>query len=80
MAFCDLKMSQRHDLSKSMAWRIIGRLESGQHNIMSQTLLKLTEMSLQGCGIDSKKQGMLHVDQGKVGHTPLQQLMTGTYC
>ena len=26
----DLKMSQQRDLPESMAWRIIGRLESGQ--------------------------------------------------
>ncbi len=36
-------------------------------------------MLLQGCGVDSEKQEMLHVDQGKVGHAPLQQLMIGIY-
>jgi hypothetical protein len=42
-------------------------------------LLESPEVLLQGCGIDSKKQEMLDVDQGKVGHAPLQQLMTGIY-
>ncbi|GFV13334.1 hypothetical protein TNCV_4182041 [Trichonephila clavipes] len=49
-------MSQQSDLPESMAWRVIGRLESGK-NVVSRTLLESPEVLLQGCGIDSKKQG-----------------------
>ncbi|GFX74125.1 hypothetical protein TNCV_490891 [Trichonephila clavipes] len=59
-----------------MAWRVIGRLESGQTHVVSRALLESPEVLLQGCGIDSKKQEMLDVDQGQVGHAPLHQLMT----
>ena len=51
----------------------------GKHNVASRMLMESPEVLLQGCGIDSKKQEMLDVDQGKVGHAPLQQLMTGMY-
>ncbi|GFV56202.1 transposable element Tcb2 transposase [Trichonephila clavipes] len=74
-----LRMSQQRNLPESMAWRVIGRLESGKHNIVSRTLLESPEVLLQVCGIDSKKQEMLDVDQRQVGHAPLHQLMTGIY-
>ncbi|GFW63963.1 transposable element Tcb2 transposase [Trichonephila clavipes] len=48
----------------------------GKHNVVSRTLLESPEVLLQGCGIDSKKQEMLDVDQGQVGHVPPHQLMT----
>ncbi|GFW97080.1 hypothetical protein TNCV_2697021 [Trichonephila clavipes] len=51
----------------------------GKHNIVSRTLLESPKVLLQGCGIDSKKQEMLDVDQGHVGHAPLHQLMAGIY-
>ncbi|GFV71498.1 hypothetical protein TNCV_4562501 [Trichonephila clavipes] len=51
-----------------MAWCVIGRLESGQ---TQRSVAELLENLLQGCGIDSKKQEMLDVDQGQVGHVPL---------
>ncbi|GFW88006.1 hypothetical protein TNCV_216781 [Trichonephila clavipes] len=35
-----------------------------KHNVVSRTLLESPEVLLQGCGIDSKKQEMLDVDQG----------------
>ncbi|GFV89159.1 transposable element Tcb2 transposase [Trichonephila clavipes] len=35
----------------------------GKHNVVSRTLLESPEVLLQGCGIDSKKQEMLDVDQ-----------------
>ncbi|GFT75003.1 HTH_Tnp_Tc3_2 domain-containing protein [Trichonephila clavipes] len=58
-------MSQQRDLQESpMAWRVIGRLESGKHNVVSRTLSESPEVLLQGCGIDSEKQEMLDVDQG----------------
>ncbi|GFX18766.1 hypothetical protein TNCV_3019241 [Trichonephila clavipes] len=75
-----LRMSQQRDLPESMAWRVIGRLESGQtQRLVSRTLLKSPEVLSQGCGLDSKKQEMLDVDQGQVGHAPLHKLMTGIY-
>ncbi|GFW59967.1 hypothetical protein TNCV_4864221 [Trichonephila clavipes] len=55
-----LRMSQQRDLPESMAWRVIGRLESGQ----TQRSVASPEVLLRGCGIDSKKQEMLNVDQG----------------
>ncbi|GFW00698.1 hypothetical protein TNCV_2304711 [Trichonephila clavipes] len=72
-------MSQQRDLPESMVWRVVGRLESGKHNVVSRTLLKSPEVLLQSCGIDSKKQEVLDVDQEQVGHAPLHQLMTGIY-
>ncbi|GFT45848.1 transposable element Tcb2 transposase [Trichonephila clavipes] len=59
-------MSQQRDLPESMAWRVIGRLESGQTNVVSRMLLESPEVLLQGSGIDSKKQEMLDVDQGQL--------------
>ncbi|GFU55167.1 transposable element Tcb2 transposase [Trichonephila clavipes] len=56
-------MSQQRDLPESMVWRVVGRLESGKHNVVSRTLLKSPEVLLQSCGIDSKKQEVLDVDQ-----------------
>ncbi|GFY16011.1 transposable element Tcb2 transposase [Trichonephila clavipes] len=50
-------MSQQRDFTESMAWRVIGRLESGKHNVVSRTLLESPEVLLQGCGIDSQETG-----------------------
>ncbi|GFV73464.1 hypothetical protein TNCV_711811 [Trichonephila clavipes] len=50
-------MSEQRDLPESMAWRVIGRLESGQTQ-RSVATVESPEVLLQGCGIDSKKQEM----------------------
>ncbi|GFV15828.1 transposable element Tcb1 transposase [Trichonephila clavipes] len=68
-------MSQQHDLPESMAWRVIGRLESGQTQRSSRTLLESPEVLLQGCGIDSKKQrGGISIG----GRTDLHIIRNGT--
>ncbi|GFU11273.1 hypothetical protein TNCV_3084021 [Trichonephila clavipes] len=51
-------MSQQRDLPESMAWRVIGRLESGQTQ-RCRELLESPEVLLQVCGLDSKKRGVL---------------------
>ncbi|GFX55723.1 transposable element Tcb2 transposase [Trichonephila clavipes] len=53
-------MSQQCDLPEfphGMDWN------PGKHNVVSRTLLESPEVLLQGCGIASKKQEMLDVDQ-----------------
>ncbi|GFU22048.1 hypothetical protein TNCV_405911 [Trichonephila clavipes] len=57
-------MSQQRDLPESMAWRVIGRLESGQTQRFADAV-GVARM-LQGCGIDYKKQEMLDDDQGQL--------------
>ncbi|GFW05557.1 hypothetical protein TNCV_437381 [Trichonephila clavipes] len=58
-------MSQQRDLPESMAWRVIGRLESRQTQRSVADAVESPEVLLQGSGIDSKKQEMLDVDQGQ---------------
>ncbi|GFU99948.1 hypothetical protein TNCV_3611781 [Trichonephila clavipes] len=72
-------MSEQRDLPESMAWRVIGRLESGQIQRSVADTVGVARSVVAGCGIDSKKQEMLDVDQGQVGHVPLHQVMTGIY-
>ncbi|GFX35211.1 transposable element Tcb2 transposase [Trichonephila clavipes] len=59
-------MSQQRDLPESMAWRVIGRLESGHTQRSVADAVGVAKVLLQGCGIDSKKQEMLDVDQGQL--------------
>ena len=39
---------------------------------------KCQEVSLQNCGLDSKNQGMLDIDQEKVVHVLPEQIVTDT--
>ncbi|GFW69217.1 transposable element Tcb2 transposase [Trichonephila clavipes] len=57
-------MSQQRDLPESMAWRVIGRLKSGQTQRGVADAVGVAR-SVKGCGIDYKKQEMLDVDQGQ---------------
>ncbi|GFV86945.1 hypothetical protein TNCV_2198961 [Trichonephila clavipes] len=50
-------MSQQRDLPESMAWRVIGRLESGQTQRSVADTVESPEVLLQGCESDSKKTG-----------------------
>ncbi|GFX66630.1 hypothetical protein TNCV_1427961 [Trichonephila clavipes] len=74
-----LRMSQQRDLPESMAWRVIGRLESGQTQRSVADAVRVARSVVARLWIRSKKQEMLDVDQGQVGHSPLHQLMTGIY-
>ncbi|GFX47460.1 hypothetical protein TNCV_618191 [Trichonephila clavipes] len=73
-------MSQKRDLPESMAWRVIGRLESGQTQRSVSDAVGVTRSVVARLwNRFHKKQEMLDVDQGQVGHAPLHQLMTGIY-
>ncbi|GFT89076.1 hypothetical protein TNCV_3084871 [Trichonephila clavipes] len=59
------RMSQQRDLPESMAWRVIGRLESGQTQRGVVDAVGVARSVVERlCGIDYKKQEMLDVDQG----------------
>ncbi|GFT26910.1 hypothetical protein TNCV_4674781 [Trichonephila clavipes] len=72
-------MSQQGNLPESMAWRVIGRLESGQTQCSVADTVGVARSVVARLWNPFKKQEMLDVDRGQVGHAPLHQLMTGIY-
>ncbi|GFV31441.1 transposable element Tcb1 transposase [Trichonephila clavipes] len=57
-------MSQQRDLPESMAWRVIGRLESGKQNCSVADAVGVARSVVARLWNRFKKQGMLDVDQG----------------
>ncbi|GFW48786.1 hypothetical protein TNCV_4243661 [Trichonephila clavipes] len=59
-----LRMSQQLDLPESMAWRVIGRLESGQTQRSVADAVGVARSVVARLWNRFKKQEMLDVDQG----------------
>ncbi|GFS77208.1 hypothetical protein TNCV_3758041 [Trichonephila clavipes] len=75
-----LRMSQQRDLPESMAWRVIGRLESGQTQHSVADAVGVARSVVARLWNRFQETEILDVDQGQVGHAaPLHQLMTGIY-
>ncbi|GFU98214.1 hypothetical protein TNCV_2390871 [Trichonephila clavipes] len=73
-------MSQQRDLPESMAWRVIGRLESGQTQRGVGDAVGVARSVVARLWNRLQETGKCYdVDQGQVAHAPLHQLMTGIY-
>ncbi|GFV43902.1 transposable element Tcb2 transposase [Trichonephila clavipes] len=71
-----LRMSQQRDLPESMAWCVIGRLESGQTQRSVADAVGVARSVVARLWNRFKKQEMLDVDQGQEQHDWSQVLFT----
>ncbi|GFV27532.1 SWIM-type domain-containing protein [Trichonephila clavipes] len=70
--------SWQRNLPESSVWSEDRHLD--KHKQLQRMLLEWQEVSLHGCGIYSKKQGMFNVSQDKVVHVLPQKIMTDISC
>ena len=72
-------MSQQRYLPETMAWRVTGRLESGQTQRSVADAVGVARSVVARLWNRFQETGNVRRLQGKVGHSPKQQLMTGIY-
>ncbi|GFU76420.1 hypothetical protein TNCV_4136161 [Trichonephila clavipes] len=72
-------MSQQRDLPESMAWRVKGRLESGQTQRGVADAVGVARSVVARLWNRLQETGNVRRRPGQVGHAPLHQLMTGIY-
>ncbi|GFU33200.1 hypothetical protein TNCV_4157031 [Trichonephila clavipes] len=72
-------MSEQRDLPESMAWRVIGRLKSGQTQRSVSDTVGVARSVVARMWNRFKETGNVRRRPRQVGHVPLRQVMTGIY-